>query len=138
MIEDKLGLIAAWGLIAFLIIRYYVIKHLPNRLEGGYNLIGKIRYRVDKLLGIKGLPEIVEVKYLGAETRPARGSRGRAFFTAITFGLLESLLVASLEGHDTCHRFLVRYENGEIKTVLCREDDPRYAELMSYVRWEDL
>lgn len=89
-------------------------------------------------LGIRGKPEIVSVKYLGTESRPARGSRGRVFLTALTFGLLESLLVAALEGNDTYHRFLVQYEDGEVKSVLCREDNPRYAELMSYVRWEDL
>lgn len=121
--------IGSWAIIGTLVLFVILRNYYPGVLDSIYGLLDRV---------LKGEPEIIAVTYLGTESRPARGSRGRVFFTAVTFGLLESLLVASLEGHDTYHRFLVCYENGEAKTVLCREDDPRYAELMSYVRWEDL
>ena len=113
-----------WAIIGILVLFAVLRNYYPGALDSIYGLLDRV---------LKGEPEIIAVTYLGTESRPAQGSRGRVFLTALTFGLLESLLVASLEGEDTYHRFLVRYDGGNVKIVSCRENDPRYDELMSYV-----
>lgn len=132
MNEDILATIyqaGAWCIIGIMVLFAILKNHHPNRLAAIYAWLGR---------RLKAAPEVVDVKYMGTESGPARGSRGRILFTALTFGLLESLVAASLEGQDLYHHFMVRYDTGEVKSVLCRDTDPQYDELMSYVRWDDL
>lgn len=88
-------------------------------------------------LGIKEAAGIVAVKYLGTETRPAQGSRGRIVLTNLLFGFMESLFVASMEGHDVYHRFAVQYDDGSEKVLECYENTEIYHKLMAYTIRED-
>ena len=112
----------------------------PHRLEGGYNLGGKLRYWSDKLLGIKGLPEIVEVKFLGVVTTDIkRGGFMGAMLGSFWGGDL-GMVVGGLAPKNSkmlC-RFAVRYDNGEVKLMDCYKGSELYKKYMSYVCWEDL
>ena len=126
-----IGLLGLWG--AFKNFR-------PHRLEGGYNLGGKLRYWSDKLLGIKGLPEIVEVKYLGVVTTDIkRGGFMGAMMGDFLFGDVGAVVGGlAPKGSKTLTRFAVKYDNGQVKIEDCYNKSVRYGELMRYVKWEDL
>lgn len=126
---DAIYQAGAWVMIGIIALYGMLRNRYPSTLAAIQNWLGKF---------VKAEPEIVVVKYLGTETKPAKGSHRRIVLTNLLFGFMESLLVASMEGHDLYHRFAVYYDNGEIKIVDCMEGSEQYNALMNYVSWEDL
>ena len=129
---DKLVLCASLiALVAFTALKYGGLV-----LEKAGKALGKLK----KKLGIRGLPEIIEVKYLGTITTDSkRGGFKGAFLGGFLYGDTGAAIGGMMPtGSKTLCRFAVRYDNGEVKLVDCHKTDPRYKKFMSYVRWEDL
>ena len=118
---------AVWAVISLL------SRFIPRRLEGGYNVAGKVAYKGAKFLGIKDPPAIVEVKYLGAiQTDSKRGGLGGALLGGILYGPL-GVPIGGLtpKGTKTLCRFAVRYDNGDMRIQDCYEGSVQYNELLS-------
>lgn len=105
-----------------------------------YLVVGLERWEILKdRLGIKGLPEIVEVKYLGEVVRDKQGGIKGAMLGGMLEGTLGAIIGAVIPiGTETLCRFAVQYDNGELKIQDCRKGSELYKKFMNYVNWDEL